>query len=133
MYEYRVDAILDIIDGDTLDIRIDLGFDIFLRKRVRLTGVDTPESRTSDAREKKFGLEAKEWLKHKVTGAEHVKIVTQLPDSTEKYGRVLGTLFVNDETASVNDQLVKGGYAWAYDGGTKRKNFEELLAKRVAS
>ena len=122
--------IIDIIDGDTIDVRIDLGFDIFLKKRVRLNGIDTPESRTTDLHEKKYGLEAKEWLKHKLVNANHIVIKTELPDSTEKYGRILGTLWVNDETTSVNDQLLKGGYAWAYDGGTKQKDFAALDALR---
>lgn len=130
MYQYRVDELLEIIDGDTIDVRIDLGFDISLKKRVRLNGIDTPESRTTDLHEKKYGLEAKEWLKHKLTDAQHIVINTELPDSTEKYGRILGTIFVNNETESVNDQLVKGGYAWVYDGGTKQRNFAELDAKR---
>lgn len=130
MYEYHVKDIVQIIDGDTIDVNIDLGFDISLKKRVRLNGIDTPESRTSDEHEKKYGLEAKEWLKHKLDGAEKIRILTELPDSTEKYGRILGTIWVNDDTVSVNDQLIKGGYAWAYDGGTKHKNFAELDAKR---
>lgn len=130
MYEYRVVAIDDIIDGDTIDVRIDLGFDISLKKRVRLNGIDTPESRTTDVHEKKYGLESKNWLKHKLENAQHILIKTELPDSTEKYGRILGTLFINDETESINDQLIKGGYAWAYDGGTKAKDFATLDEKR---
>jgi micrococcal nuclease len=133
MYEYHVSKILEVIDGDTIDVFIDLGFDIHLQKRVRLDGIDTPESRTTDLHEKKFGLESKEWLKHKLDGATKVVIKTKMPDSSEKYGRVLGTLWIGEETESVNDQLLKGGYAWAYDGGTKQKNFDELLAKRAHS
>lgn len=132
MYEYHVDRLLSVIDGDTIDVDIDLGFDISLKKRVRLNGIDTPESRTSDAHEKKYGLEAKEWLKHKLESAKKIRILTEMPDSTEKYGRILGTLWVDDETISVNDQLIKGGYAWAYDGGTKHKDFAELDARRSA-
>jgi micrococcal nuclease len=131
MYEYRVDEVIDIIDGDTIDVKIDLGFDISLKKRVRLTGIDTPESRTTDLREKKYGLQAKEWLKHKLENAHHIVIRTELPDSTEKYGRILGTLFVGGEEISINDQLIKGGYAWAYEGGTKHKDFAALDALRT--
>lgn len=133
MYEYHVSKILEVIDGDTIDVFIDLGFDIHLQKRVRLDGIDTPESRTTDLHEKKFGLESKEWLKHKLDGATKIVIKTKMPDSSEKYGRVLGTVWIGEETESVNDQLLKGGYAWAYDGGTKQKNFDELLAKRAHS
>ena len=129
-YIYRIKQILRVIDGDTIDADIDLGFDISLTKRIRLAGVDTPESRTADVNEKKYGLEAKEWLKHKVENAEHILIKTELPDSTEKYGRIIGHLFVNDQANSLNDQMVIEGYAWTYDGGTKKKNFAELDAKR---
>jgi micrococcal nuclease len=130
-YIYRIKQILKVVDGDTIDASIDLGFDIALEKRVRLAGVDTPESRTSDANEKKYGLEAKEWLKHHIENAQHILIKTELPDSTEKYGRIIGHLFVNDQESSLNDQMIVEGYAWTYDGGTKKKNFAELDAKRT--
>jgi micrococcal nuclease len=93
--------------------------------------VDTPESRTSDANEKKYGLESKEWLKHKVENAKNILIKTELPDSTEKYGRIIGHLFINDQETSLNNQMIIEGYAWTYDGGTKKKNFAELDAKRT--
>lgn len=126
MYEYKVARLVDVIDGDTIDVQIDLGFDISFSSRVRLTGIDTPESRTTDLHEKKYGLEAKEWLKHRLGLAKKIVIRTEKPDSSEKYGRILGTLIVDDETVSLNDQLVKSGYAWAYDGGTKHKDFAVL-------
>ena len=129
-YIYRIKQITKVVDGDTIDADIDLGFDISLTKRIRLAGVDTPESRTSDANEKKYGLQSKEWLKHKVESAENILIKTELPDSTEKYGRIIGHLFVNDQEISLNDQMIVEGYAWTYDGGTKKKNFTELDAKR---
>jgi micrococcal nuclease len=130
-YIYRIKQITRVIDGDTIDADIDLGFDISLTKRIRLAGVDTPESRTSDANEKKYGLEAKEWLKHKVENAGHILIKTELPDSTEKSGRIIGHLFINDQESSLNDQMIAEGMAWIYDGGTKKKNFAELDAKRT--
>ena len=129
-YIYRIKEITKVVDGDTIDADIDLGFDISLTKRIRLAGVDTPESRTADANEKKYGLQSKEWLKHKVENAEHILIKTELPDSTEKYGRIIGHLFVNDQESSLNDQMIVEGYAWTYSGGTKVKNFAELDAKR---
>ena len=132
-YIYRIKQILKVVDGDTIDADIDLGFDISLSKRIRLAAVDTPESRTADANEKKYGLESKEWLKHKVENAGHILIKTELPDSTEKYGRIIGHLFVNDQSNSLNEQMVIEGYAWNYDGGTKKKNFAELDAKRTRS
>ena len=129
-YIYRIKQITKVIDGDTIDADIDLGFDISLTKRIRLAGVDTPESRTADANEKKYGLEAKEWLKHKVENAGHILIKTELPDSTEKYGRIIGHLFINDQETSLNDQMIVEGYAWTYDGGTKKKDFAALDAIR---
>jgi len=130
-YIYRIKQILKVVDGDTIDASIDLGFDISLEKRIRLAAVDTPESRTADANEKKYGLQSKEWLKHKIENAKNILIKTELPDSTEKYGRIIGHLFINDQETSLNNQMINEGYAWTYDGGTKKKNFAELDAKRT--
>lgn len=129
-YIYRIKEIYKIVDGDTIDAAIDLGFDISLTKRIRLAGVDTPESRTADANEKKYGLESKDWLKHRCEGAKDILIKTELPDSTEKYGRIIGHLFINGEATSLNNQMIAEGMAWSYQGGTKVKNFAELDAKR---
>jgi micrococcal nuclease len=123
-YIYRVKQVLKVVDGDTIDADIDLGFDISLTKRVRLSGVDTPESRTTDLKEKTLGLEVKEWLKKNLDGKKNILIKTELPDSTEKYGRILGRLFVDD--VCLNDRMISEGFAWSYSGGTKVKNFEEL-------
>lgn len=130
MYEYKVKA-TDVIDGDTIDVVIDLGFDIFTNRRVRLAGIDTPESRTTDLNEKKFGMEAKEYLKHLLGNASNVVIKTLATDVNEKYGRVLGQVYIESSTMSVNDLLVSHGYAWSYDGGTKVKDYGALLAKRM--
>ena len=129
-YIYRIREIHKVVDGDTIDADIDLGFDISLTKRIRLAGVDTPESRTADANEKKYGLDSKDWLKHRLEFAKDIIIKTVLPDSTDKYGRIIGHLFINGEETSLNDQMIVEGYAWTYDGGTKKKNFAELDAKR---
>lgn len=129
-YIYRIKEIYKVVDGDTIDASIDLGFDISLTKRIRLAGVDTPESRTTDAKEKALGLEVKEWLKHRLEGAKDILIKTELPDSTEKYGRIIGHLYINGETSSINNQMVAEGYAWEYDGGTKKKDFALLESKR---
>ncbi len=129
-YIYRIKEIHKVVDGDTIDASIDLGFDISLEKRIRLAGVDTPESRTTDLKEKAMGLESKEWLKKKLEGAKDILIKTELPDSTEKYGRIIGHLYINSEATSLNDQMIAEGYALAYDGGTKDKNFSVLLEKR---
>jgi micrococcal nuclease len=130
MYEYRVKQVLKVVDGDTIDVVIDLGFDISFTSRVRLAGIDTPESRTKDAREKILGVEVKEYLKKALEGATDIVIRTEKVDSSEKYGRILGWVFVNRQTDSLNMELVNKGYAWSYDGGTKGKDFEELLRKR---
>jgi micrococcal nuclease len=129
MYEYRVKKINKVVDGDTVDVDIDLGFDISYTQRVRLAGIDTPESRTTDLAEKKLGLEVKEFLKHKLEGKTDIVIKTEKPDSSEKYGRILGTLVVDG--VSLNQEMVDKGYAWGYDGGTKKKDFEALKAKRA--
>ena len=130
MYEYRVKKVLAVIDGDTIDVDIDLGFDISITKRVRLAGIDTPESRTSDKMEKNFGLESKAYLKQRLASAQLVVIRTEKPDSSEKYGRVLGWLFLDGETTSFNETMIASGYAWSYLGETKVKNFDELIQKR---
>jgi micrococcal nuclease len=136
-YIYRIKSVLKVVDGDTIDASIDLGFDISLEKRIRLAGVDTPESRTTDVNEKKLGLEVKEWLKKKLEGQTDIIVKTELPDSTEKYGRILGHLFIGDKEVSavnkkksVNQMMIDDGYAWEYDGGTKKKDFGLLLEKR---
>jgi micrococcal nuclease len=129
-YIYRIRSIHKVVDGDTIDADIDLGFDISLTKRIRLAGVDTPESRTKDEYEKKLGLESKEWLKKRCENAKDILIKTELPDSTEKYGRIIGHLYINGEETSLNTQMIAEGYALAYDGGTKDKNFSVLLEKR---
>ena len=129
-YIYRVRQVHKVVDGDTIDVESDLGFDISLAKRVRLAGIDTPESRTKDAYEKKLGLESKDWLKHRLEFAKDIIIKTELPDSTEKYGRILGWLYINNELTSLNEQMIKEGYAWSYLGDTKVKDFKLLEERR---
>jgi len=131
-YIYRIKSVGRIVDGDTIDADIDLGFDISLTKRIRLAGIDTPESRTKDLDEKKLGLDAKYWLKHRLEDAEDIIIRTELPDSTEKYGRIIGNLYINGEEVSLNNQMITEGYALAYDGGTKDKDWEPLREIRRA-
>ena len=129
-YIYRIKEIYKVIDGDTIDASIDLGFGIYLTRRIRLAGIDTPESRTTNMKEKIMGLESKDWLKHRVENAQCILIKTELPDSTEKYGRIIGHLFINGQETSLNNQMITSGYALAYDGGTKDKNFDVLLERR---
>jgi micrococcal nuclease len=129
-YIYRIKSVTKVIDGDTIDADIDLGFDISLTKRIRFAGIDTPESRTTNVKEKAMGLESKDWLKKTLEGAKDILIKTELPDSTEKYGRIIGHLFINGQETSLNNQMITSGYALAYDGGTKDKNFDVLLERR---
>jgi micrococcal nuclease len=127
---YRIKSVTKVVDGDTIDADIDLGFDISLTKRIRLAGIDTPESRTTNLKEKALGLESKEWMKKTLAGATDILIKTELPDSTEKYGRIIGHLFINGQETSLNNQMIAEGYALAYDGGTKDMDLELLLSRR---
>ena len=119
-----------VVDGDTIDVTIDLGFDLYKKERVRIAGVDTPEKRTRDLEEKALGLDATYWMKDKlnetIKGDEELIIRTELKGGTGKYGRLLGWLYVGEDDISLNEKMITEGYAWAYDGGTKQKNFEEL-------
>jgi micrococcal nuclease len=133
MYEYRVKKVLNVVDGDTIDVDIDLGFDISLAKRVRMAGIDTPESRTTDKFEKTLGLESKEYLKKHLKDAKNVVIKTELPDSSEKYGRILGWVYIDGATKSINEIMIEDGYAWGYMGDTKVKDFSALAEKRKKS
>jgi micrococcal nuclease len=130
MYEYNIKKVTKVVDGDTIDVDIDLGFNISYAQRVRLAGIDTPESRTKDAREKALGLEVKDKIKKAIESAKTVIIKTELPDSTEKYGRILGWVYLDGAAKSLNEQLIEEGYAWSYMGETKIKDFDALLAKR---
>ena len=119
-----------VLDGDTIDVTIDLGFDLYKKERVRIAGVDTPEKRTRDLEEKELGIDATNWLKDKLEGAisgdDDLVIRTELVGGTGKYGRLLGWCYIGDSELSLNEQMITEGYAWEYDGGTKQKNFESL-------
>ncbi len=120
-----------VLDGDTIDVTIDLGFDLYKKERVRIAGVDTPEKRTRDLEEKALGIDATNWLKKKLEDTiagdgDELAIRTELVGGMGKYGRLLGWLYINEDTVSLNEQMITEGYAWAYDGGTKQKDFETL-------
>ena len=119
-----------VLDGDTIDVTIDLGFDLYKKERVRVAGVDTPEKRTRNLEEKELGIDATNWLKKELedvlAGDDELIVRTELHGGVGKYGRLLGWLYVGDETVSLNEQMIEQGYAWAYDGGTKQKDFEQL-------
>lgn len=131
MYEYHVKKVTNVVDGDTIDVEIDLGFDISFSSRVRLAGIDTPESRTKDKAEKVLGLESKEYLKSRIKDAKGFIIKTEKMDSSEKYGRILGWLYLDGASVSVNEQMIADGYAWGYLGDTKVKDFEALAKVRA--
>lgn len=129
-YNFRVVSIDKVVDGDTIDVTIDLGFDLFKKERVRVAGGDTPEKRTRNLEEKALGLDATAWIKDHLEGAidgdDDLIIRTELDGGVGKYGRLLGWLYIGDATVSLNEKMIDEGYAWAYDGGKKNKNFEEL-------
>ena len=129
-YNFRVVSIDKVLDGDTIDVTIDLGFDLYKKERVRVAGVDTPEKRTRDLEEKALGLDATYWLKQKledtISGEDELTIRTELVGGMGKYGRLLGWLYLGEDTVSLKEQMITEGYAWEYDGGTKKKDFEEL-------
>ena len=135
-YNFRVTKINRVLDGDTIDVTIDLGFDLYKKERVRIAGVDTPEKRTRNAEEKVLGIDATNWLKDKLSGAisgdDDLIIRTELIGGVGKYGRLLGWCYVGDAEISLNEQMIAEGLAWAYDGGTKQKDFEELREIRRA-
>ena len=133
-YNFRVTKIDKVLDGDTIDVTIDLGFDLYKKERVRIAGVDTPEKRTRNLEEKALGLDATAWLKQKleetIKGDEELLIRTELKGGVGKYGRLLGWLYVGESDVSLNEQMITEGYAHAYDGGTKNMDLEALRVIR---
>ena len=134
-YNFRVVEINRVLDGDTIDVTIDLGFDLFKKERVRVAGVDTPEKRTRNLEEKELGIDATNWLKKKLEDTiagdgDDLTVRTVLVGGTGKYGRLLGWLYINEDTVSLNEQMIAEGYAHAYDGGTKNMDLEALRVIR---
>ena len=131
MYEYKV-KVRRVVDGDTVDVDIDLGFGVWLYKqRVRLYGIDTPESRTRDLEEKKFGLKAKEYLKKWIT-TEDDRVVSLLSHGSGKFGRILGELFVtfNSDKVNVNETMIEDHHAVKYHGQSKDEIAQGHLQNR---
>ena len=123
-----------MLDGDTIDVLIDLGFDLYKKERVRIAGVDTPEKRTRNLEEKELGIDATNWLKKELDGAiagdDELTVRTELDGGVGKYGRLLGWLYIGDSDLSLNEQMITQGYAHSYDGGTKDMNLEALRVIR---
>jgi micrococcal nuclease len=125
-YSYRVKSIVKIIDGDTFDCIMDLGFDVLLEARVRMYGIDTPESRTRDLEEKKFGLLAKDWLSNHLN--DDIVISTELDNEKGKFGRVLGTVWT--EGININEKMIDEHMAVRYHGQAKSDIEDEHLNNR---
>jgi micrococcal nuclease len=129
-YNFRVTEIVKVVDGDTIDVIIDLGFDLYKKERVRVAGVDTPEKRTRNLEEKELGIDATNWLKDQlesaIDGEDDLVIRTEIDGGFGKYGRLLGWLYIGEDTESINERMIVEGYAWSYDGGTKQKDFQQL-------
>ena len=108
-----------VVDGDTADAMIDLGFNVWVKERIRFYGVDTWESRTRDLEEKAKGLAAKAFTKDLLENSDEGKF-SIISYGKGKYGRVLGELFVKGYEQSVNQLLIENGHAYEYDGGKKK-------------
>ena len=108
MYHYKIKKITKVIDGDTIDVDIDLGFGITISHRVRLKGIDAAETRTTDAEEKSKGLAAKEWVKKELSREGEWIIETTKED---KYGRILGTLYLVGDSVTINERMLNEGIA----------------------
>ena len=135
MYEYSC-RIVRVVDGDTVDIDIDLGFDVWLKKqRIRLYGVDTPESRTRDLEEKKYGLAAKKFVEKRLPIGSKQTLRTKL-DDRGKFGRILGEFLLSTEwegkeiPTTINEQLVRQHHAVKYFGQSKEDIEKEHLENR---
>jgi micrococcal nuclease len=131
MYEYAC-KVVRVVDGDTVDVDIDLGFDVVLRKqRIRLYGVDTPESRTRDKEEKKYGLYAKQWLKNALGKNA---IIRTKKDGRGKFGRILGEFViydpVYDQETTVNSVMIRDHIAVEYHGQSKEEIQEQHIKNR---
>ena len=112
MYEYKA-KLVRVIDGDTIDCVIDLGFNVRLKERIRLKGIDTPETRTRDLEEKKLGIAAKERVQQAFQHSDDFTIITEY-DKKGKYGRILGTIMLPDRKISLNQMLLDEGHAKVY-------------------
>ena len=131
MYEYRC-KVVKIVDGDTVDVDIDLGFGVWLKKeRIRMFGIDTPESRTRDLDEKKYGLMAKDYITRLLDDEGGIVLKTR-KDAEGKYGRILGELWRTTDFAdkSINDYMIEKHHAVAYHGQSKESIEEEHIKNR---
>ena len=117
-FSYRINKVTKVVDGDTIDVIMDMGFDIMYKSRVRLFGIDTPESRTRNLDEKKRGLLAKKYLQEALKAGNKLSIKTYKDNETGKFGRILGDVFIDGK--SINAQMVKDFMAVPYTGQSKQ-------------
>lgn len=110
MYTYKVKEIIKIVDGDTIDVIIDVGFGITIKQRIRLKGINAPETKTLNLEEKSKGLDAKEWLERELKDREIIIKTTK----EDKYGRMLGELYTRDHYLSINERMIQEGFAVKY-------------------
>jgi len=127
-FSYRIHKVVKIVDGDTIDVIIDLGFDILYRSRVRLYGIDTPESRTRDKEEKILGILSKNYLKDALKNGQKLVIKTHKGNETGKFGRILGEIFIDN--VNFNLKMCSEGYAVSYYGQNKSLIVEAHLMNR---
>lgn len=116
MYEYKIEKIIRVVDGDTVDVLIDLGFKTFLKKRIRIYGINTPETRTRDKKEKELGFKAKERVEEILYGNKDLIIQSH---GEGKFGRVLGDIYFSEEKVNLGELLVSEGHAEEYFGGKR--------------
>lgn len=117
MYEYKIEKIIKVVDGDTIDVLIDLGFKTFVKKRVRVYGINTPETRTRNLEEKKLGLKAKARVEEILLEKEEVLVLKS--HGVGKFGRVLGVIYFSDSKTDLGSILVSEGHAQEYYGGKR--------------
>ena len=126
MYQYKISKIRRVLDGDTVDVTIDLGFNIHLNHRVRLVNIDAPSVRTLNEEVKKYGLRAKEKLEEYLNSGDSIIVATQKPSETEKYGRILGEIYVEGHNLTASEYLFANQYAWVYDEKNRKSDLSEL-------
>jgi len=130
MYEYKISSVEKVVDGDTLDCTMDLGFGVFCKQRIRLHGIDTPETHSKNLEEKSMSEESKVFLTSWIEKHKDNLVIRTFKD--DKYGRLLG--IISESTGEViNDIMVKLGYAWAYNGRTKVKDLSRLKELRKSA
>ena len=127
MYQYKIKKVNKILDGDTIEAELDLGFNISLTQTIRLTDIDSPEIHTLNEEHKKYGIRAKEKLNEYLSyGTGNIIVATLKPNSSDKYGRILGTVYKEGHSLTASEYMLANNYAWHYDGKTKSQDYSIL-------